>query len=64
MSRSEVIMNTLDLINNKCGPRTIRLAAEGFNKDWSMKRQLKSPNFTTQWQETTHCVCAIVGIEK
>jgi DNA polymerase V len=51
IAHTEVVMNTLDLINNKYGARTIRLAAEGFSKGWSMKRQLKTPNYTTQWSD-------------
>lgn len=51
MAHTEVVMNTLDFINNKYGARTLRLAAEGFNKKWSMKRQLITPNYTTQWSD-------------
>jgi DNA polymerase V len=51
IAHAEVVMSTLDLINKKYGERTIRLAAEGFNQDWSMKRQLKTPNYTTQWSD-------------
>ena len=39
------------MVDEKYGPKTIRLAAEGFAKDWSMQRQFKSPNYTTQWHE-------------
>lgn len=49
--KADEIMKTIELINNKYGSRTMRLAAEGFHKVWSMKRQLKSPNYTTQWSE-------------
>lgn len=51
MTHAETVMSTLDLINKKYGDRTIRLAAEGFNKNWSMRRQLKTPNYTTQWSD-------------
>ena len=51
LQHSDKIMDTFELINKKFGPRTLRLAAEGFNKGWSMQRQLKSPNYTTQWTE-------------
>lgn len=44
-------MSALDLINKKYGDRTIRLAVEGFNKNWPMKRPLKTPNYTTQWSD-------------
>lgn len=45
----EKIMTLMDSINQRYGPRTIRLAAEGFRKSWSMKRQLQSPHYTTRW---------------
>ncbi|ASQ44734.1 DNA polymerase V subunit UmuC [Legionella clemsonensis] len=48
---TEKVMKLIDGINQKYGPRTMRLAAEGFRKSWSMKRQLKSPHYTTRWSE-------------
>ncbi len=51
LERTEKIMQTMDFINKKYGERTVRLAAEGFQKTWSMKRQLKTPNYTTRWSE-------------
>jgi len=51
IAHTTAVMNTLDLINNKYGARTIRLAAEGFSKSWSMKNQLKTPSYTTQWSD-------------
>lgn len=51
LNTSDKVMNAMDLVNKKYGERTIRLAAEGFKKEWSMKRQLKSPNYTTRWSE-------------
>ncbi|CEK10121.1 Y-family DNA polymerase [Legionella hackeliae] len=51
MIETEKVMKLIDCINQKYGPRTMRLAAEGFRKSWSMKRQLKSPHYTTRWSE-------------
>lgn len=51
INQSEQIMKIMGSVNKKYGERTLRLAAEGFNKSWSMKRQLKSPNYTTSWAE-------------
>jgi DNA polymerase V len=48
---SEKIMQVIEQVNHKYGSRTLRLAAEGFQKDWSMRRQMKSPCYTTQWSE-------------
>ena len=49
--QTETLMNLMGSINEKYGSRTIRLASEGFKKQWNMRRELKSPNYTTQWLE-------------
>lgn len=49
LETSEDMMRVMEKINRRYGKRTIRLAAEGFQKNWSMKRQLKSPHYTTCW---------------
>ncbi|STX81688.1 UmuC [Legionella busanensis] len=51
IAKSEKIMTLIESINKKYGTRTIRLAAEGFQKKWSMKREMKSPCYTTSWAE-------------
>lgn len=49
--KADDIMDVLEAINGKFGKRTIRLAAEGFAKAWFMKRERKTPNYTTQWDQ-------------
>ncbi|CEK12158.1 Y-family DNA polymerase [Legionella hackeliae] len=49
--RAEKIMKAMEGINTKYGTQTIRLAAQGWQKPWSMKRQLKTPSYTTKWSE-------------
>ena len=44
---SDSIMNTLDRINERYGSSTIRLASEGVDKSWSMRRESVSPCYTT-----------------
>ena len=44
-------MSLFDAINHKFGQRTLYLAAEGCSRPWSMKQQMKSPNYTTQWED-------------
>ena len=48
---SQALMNVVDSINNRMGKGTIRLASEGFKKTWSMRREKKSRNYTTDWDE-------------
>ncbi len=46
-----VLMQTVDLINRKIGKDTVFLAGAGIEKNWHMKRENKSPCYTTEWQE-------------
>jgi DNA polymerase V len=48
---SEQLMQTIERINQKFGQSTLQLAAEGYQKPWAMRRELKSPNYTTQWHD-------------
>lgn len=45
------LMRVVDQINDNWGKGTLHLAAEGVRKDWSMKREKKSPAYTTRWTE-------------
>ena len=49
--KSTNLMNTLDSINNKYSKGTIKLASEGINKAWVMRRSFRSPNYTGSWSE-------------
>ena len=48
---SDSIMNTLDRINERYGSSTIRLASEGVDKPWSMRRESVSPCYTTRFDD-------------
>lgn len=41
----------MDQLNQYYGSGTVRLASEGFKKQWAMKRENVSPNYTTDWGE-------------
>lgn len=49
--RSSLLMKSLDGINQRYGKGSLRFAAEGFDKPWSMKRDRSSPAYTTQWTD-------------
>lgn len=51
LAKVERMMSCLDDINKKFGRHTLHLAAEGCGKSWAMKQFLKSPHYTTQWNE-------------
>jgi len=48
-ARSQELMWGLDRINEKYGRGTIRLAAEGVEKVWQMRRGNLSPRYKTEW---------------
>jgi DNA polymerase V len=50
-SRSEALMTALDAVNAKHGRRTLQYAAEGLQKPWYMRQNLKSPAWTTSWDD-------------
>ena len=33
------------------GKGTVFIAAQGIERNWSMKRNMKSPNYTTNWED-------------
>lgn len=49
--KSAVLMESLDKVNKKYGRGAVRLASEGYKNAWAMQRNLKSPNYTTDWDE-------------
>ncbi len=50
-SKSQALMETLDKVNRKYNKDIIKLASEGTRKSWVMRRNLKSPNYTTDWND-------------
>lgn len=48
-ARSQKLMGVLDGINGKYGRGTLRLATEGVDKVWLMRRGNLSPRYTTDW---------------
>jgi DNA polymerase V len=50
-SRSQMLMETMDKLNKKFNKHIIKLGSEGTRKSWVMRRNLKSPNYTTDWND-------------
>jgi DNA polymerase V len=44
------LMDTLDCINQRYGRGALRLAAEGIDRSWQMRRGNLSPGYTTSWE--------------
>jgi DNA polymerase V len=45
------LMQAMDRINTTFGRGTLRSAAEGVRKEWTMKREMKTPAYTTRWDQ-------------
>jgi len=41
----------MDTINKKYAKGTIKLAGEGIERPWKMRRSFKSPNYTGNWDD-------------
>jgi DNA polymerase V len=50
-ARRSDLMTAIDQINLKMGRRQIRFAAEGFQNSWKMQQDLRSPAYTTRWDQ-------------
>ena len=55
--QSDSVMRTIDQINYRHGNSTIKLASEGVEKKWEMKRERVSPCYTTRFDELVEVNC-------
>jgi len=49
--KANKLMRVMDQLNTRYGSKTINIATSGYQKKWDMKRELKSPHYTTDWNE-------------
>ncbi|MBS3767961.1 MAG: Y-family DNA polymerase [Candidatus Cloacimonetes bacterium] len=50
--RNQKLMQEIDAINDKWGKNTVTYASNGRkNSSWKMRREIKTPSYTTCWQE-------------
>jgi DNA polymerase V len=47
----EKLMAVIDSLNRRYGNGTIRFTSEGMRQDWKMRTDMRSPRFTTNWDE-------------
>jgi len=52
--RSGRLMETIDRLNRTFGRQTIRFGSEALSDVWRMRARLKSPAYTTRWNELPH----------
>ena len=53
--KSHALMRALDRINNRMGSGTVKLLGEGTNTRWAMRRENRSKQYTTEWDELAVC---------
>lgn len=49
--KSDSLMRVMDSINRRMGKGSVTIAASGTHRRWAMRRDNKSPNYTTDWNE-------------
>ena len=49
--KSNKLMTLMDAVNQRMGKGSMTIAASGTKQRWSMRRDSKSPNYTTDWDE-------------
>ena len=47
----KALMEAVDRLNAAYGKRSVQLAGAGLGREWTMKRQMKSPAHTTRWSD-------------
>lgn len=50
-AKSAKLMQVMDSINRRMGKGSLTIAASGTRQRWAMRRDRKSPNYTTEWGE-------------
>ena len=50
-NKQQALMSLLDRANNKFGYDVLQFAAEGTKRTWQTQRNLRSPCYTTRWNE-------------
>tara|TARA_R110001583_G_scaffold189195_1_gene351931 strand:+ start:681 stop:1937 length:1257 start_codon:yes stop_codon:yes gene_type:complete len=51
------LMNVLDKINQRYGRDSAFFMAQGIDDQWSMRRELLTPQYTTNWKHIPHISC-------
>lgn len=50
-AKSNSMMSVMDAINRKMGKGSVTVASSGVRQRWAMRREKKSPGYTTEWGE-------------
>lgn len=49
--KEEAIMAVVDRLNQKMGYQALKFASAGITEEWRMRREFRSPRFTSSWDE-------------
>jgi DNA polymerase V len=52
------VMAALDSINQRFSPDSISVAAKGIQGKWQMRREMKSPSYTSSWLDMVRISCS------
>jgi DNA polymerase V len=50
-AKSDNRMRVMDAINRRWGQGIVTVASSGVKQRWTMRREKKSPSYTTEWGE-------------
>ena len=48
---NDKLMLALDALNQRFGRATVKVSTQGAFRNWEMRQECKSPNYTTAWDE-------------
>lgn len=51
VSTDGTLMKALDALNDRFGRGTVKVSTQGSYRDWQMKQDRRSPNYTTDWDD-------------
>ena len=50
------LMNVIDNLNSSMRDDTVKFASSGLSRNWKMRREFRSPRYTSRWQELREVV--------
>ncbi|HFQ5220393.1 TPA: Y-family DNA polymerase [Vibrio vulnificus] len=57
MPNDPKLMSVYDSLNQRYGPDTLFLGAQGIAQKWGMRREMLTPHYTTKWQDLPVIKC-------
>jgi len=50
-NKNRLLMSMIDNVNFAMRDDVLKFASSGTNRDWKMRQELRSPRYTTRWEE-------------